>query len=668
MSNVNIRRAVENIRAGTNVYTPIVEVVVNAIQAIEATGRQDGFVTIQIDRSPQNSLDDKKSEIIGFTIIDNGEGFTDENREAFDTLYTERKLVEGGKGFGRFTCLKYFNDVAIESDFRFGETHRHRKFRMGKDTDIIVGETVSESEAVDTRTVVRLISPKKQMPERSAASLARTLVEKLLPYFVSEDRSCPKITLRESDGLSPIVLNEYLSDPQTPLITESKAARGDFSLDGSSGSQMFTARVFKIYSPKSSRSQISLVAHRREVTSVSLHSYIPEFSEEFFDSAGADTDNENGRNFIVKVYVFGRYLDDHVSLERGGFDFHRESDLLYGISQKDIEQQASEFAMRAVGDDVAERRERKIERVRAFVRDEAPWHSSIIHKVDFTDFPYNPTNDQIEGRLHAHKYNEEVKVRSEVKKLLANGGADDLAEKASEIVSRISDSSRHELVHYVALRKSVLDIFEKSLSIRADGKYQSEGVVHDIIFPRKGDGDTTPFADHNLWIIDERLNFCEYLSSDQPLDGAWSDRPDLLAFDKRIGFRGDNEPSNPVTIFEFKKPQRDDFVNPSSTEDPVEQIVRYVIKIRDGKYRTPKGREILVSANTPFYGYVVCELNQKVKDWLEDVKDFKPMPDRLGYFRWHEKLNLYIEVLSWDKVLRDANMRNKVFFHKLGIG
>lgn len=667
MSNVNIRRAVENIRAGTNVYTPIVEVVVNAIQAIEATGRRDGVVKVQIDRSPQSALDDHKPEIVGFTVIDNGEGFTDENREAFDTLYTERKLVEGGKGFGRFTCLKYFNDVAIESDFLADGTLRRRKFRMGKDTDIIVDENLSESDASDTGTVVRLISLKAQMPERSASSLARTLVEKLLPYFVSEDRACPRITLQESDGSSSIVLNEYLSDPQNPLITESKSVRGEFTLDSSVGSQGFTARVFKIYSPKSSRSKISLVAHRREVTSVSLHTYIPEFSEEFFDSAGS-SDEKSGRNFIVMVYVFGGYLDEHVSLERGGFDFHRESDLLYGISQRDIEQQASEFARRSVGDDVAERRERKIERARIYVRDEAPWYSSIINEVDFADFPYNPTNDQIEDLLHSHKHNQEVKVRSEVKALLANEKPDELAEKASGIVSRISDSSRDELVHYVALRKSVLDIFEKSLSIGSDGKYQSEGVVHDIIFPRKGDGDTTPFSDHNLWIIDERLNFTEYLSSDLPLEGALTDRPDLLAFDKRIGFRGDNEPSNPVTIFELKKPQRDDFVNPSSTEDPIEQIVRYVIKIRDGKYRTPRGREILVSANTPFYGYVVCELNQKVKDWLEDVKDFKPMPDRLGYFSWHEKLNLYIEVLSWDKVLRDANMRNKVFFHKLGIG
>ena len=36
MSNVNIKRAVENIRLGTTIYTAIVEVVVNAIEAIES--------------------------------------------------------------------------------------------------------------------------------------------------------------------------------------------------------------------------------------------------------------------------------------------------------------------------------------------------------------------------------------------------------------------------------------------------------------------------------------------------------------------------------------------------------------------------------------------------------------------------------------------------------
>ena len=99
----------------------------------------------------------------------------------------------------------------------------------------------------------------------------------------------------------------------------------------------------------------------------------------------------------------------------------------------------------------------------------------------------------------------------------------------------------------------------------------------------------------------------------------------------------------------------------------MQQIVRYVNKIRDGKYKTPRGRDILVTENTPFYGYVVCDLTSKVKKWLHLEKNFTEMPDSLGWFEWIGNIKLYIEVLSWDKILRDASMRNKIFFHKLGI-
>ena len=60
-------------------------------------------------------------------------------------------------------------------------------------------------------------------------------------------------------------------------------------------------------------------------------------------------------------------------------------------------------------------------------------------------------------------------------------------------------------------------------------------------------------------------------------------------------------------------------------------------------------------------------ISSKVENWLQREKNFKPMPDRLGWFQWLDNINLYIEVLSWDKVLRDATIRNKIFFHKLGI-
>ena len=163
------------------------------------------------------------------------------------------------------------------------------------------------------------------------------------------------------------------------------------------------------------------------------------------------------------------------------------------------------------------------------------------------------------------------------------------------------------------------------------------------------------------------LNFTEYVCSDVPLDGPCSARPDLLVYNNRVVFRGDNEPSNPITIFEFKKPQRDDFVDPSSREDPVQQIVRYVNDIRDGKYKTREGRDMAVLDNTPFYGFVVCDLTRKVQLWLEREKDFRPMPDRRGWFQWIGNINLHVEVVGWDKLLKDAKMRNKIFFQKLGI-
>lgn len=665
MSSINIKRTVDNIRAGTNIYTPIIEVIVNAIQTIEFIGRESGLVTVEILRSGQRNLDNSKPPICGFSISDNGEGFSEQNRDAFDTLYTENKAHEGGKGFGRFTCLKYFSSVEIESVFHVDSQFKSRSFKMGRDTDIIVDEKIGPSASTETGTTVRLLSPKSNYAERSVNSLGRTLVEKLLPYLLCENPKCPRIVLVDEFSNETITLNDYLNNSSDSLISEIAEAIGSFSIGAKNSDETFESRVFKIFSPKKTRSKVSLVAHRREVTTTSLHAYIPEFIEEFCETNTTSGDEE--RNFIIQVYVFGNYLDSNVSLERGGFEFQRETDLTYGISQKEIERRASEFALKAMCEDVSLRKERKSRKVASYVKDKAPWHINTLKNADLSDMPYKPSDADIDSHLHRIKYQQEVQVKADIRALLSEAPNGDVSERTSNILERVSHSSQSELVHYVALRKSVLDIFEKSFEIDSDGKYPKESIVHNIIFPQGSDSDSVSYNQHNLWIIDERLNFAEYLASDMPLNGKLSDRPDILSFDRRIGFRGDNEASNPVTIFEFKRPQRDDFANPSSKEDPVQQIIRYVIAIRNGKYKTPRGRDISVSDNTPFYGYVICDLTPKVKAWLEEEKDYKPMPDGRGYFDYHQKLNLYTEVLSWDKVLNDACMRNKIFFHKLGL-
>src|SRR3546814_18899704 len=118
-------------------------------------------------------------------------GFTDNNRNAFDTLYTERKIADGGKGFGRFTCLKYFDRVSVASTFADGDAFRDRTFRMGLDKDIIVDEQLTDSQSLETGSKVEISGIKSvRFPDKGLEIISRVVVERLLPYFEIGRASC----------------------------------------------------------------------------------------------------------------------------------------------------------------------------------------------------------------------------------------------------------------------------------------------------------------------------------------------------------------------------------------------------------------------------------------------------------------------------------------------
>jgi hypothetical protein len=357
VSNLNIKGAVENIRANTTAYTPVVETIVNAIQAIESTGRGNGKITVRALRSTQLETDGNLPAIVGFEIEDNGVGFTDEHRHSFDTLYSDLKIKEGGKGFGRFTCLKHFEDLHVASVFNGTTGYQKRTFSMGKDNEIIVNENLVAIAANDSGSVVHLDSLRRGSYEKKLSTLARTLVEKLLPYFITNDYAPPEIILCERDDSGSIRLNDFTSQ-LSDVIQEIEAPDNLFKLRGTAGEQEFTARVFKFRSPKNHKSMISLVAHKREVSTTAIHNYVPEFDDDFYEKdAAGNADVE--KNYILKAYVFGKYLDDNVALERGEFNFKQDSDLIFGISQSQIESRAAQIAKDTVGDEIITRQEKK---------------------------------------------------------------------------------------------------------------------------------------------------------------------------------------------------------------------------------------------------------------------------------------------------------------------
>lgn len=661
MSRINIQGTIENIRSKSNIYTPIVEAIVNSIQSIVSKNTDKGKIEIILHRENTLEFENSIPSIKTIEIRDNGIGFTQDNRDSFDTFYSELKKEIGGKGFGRFMFVKYFDNVKIESVFKTKEGQlKSRKFRFGKQYEIIVDEKIEDTKAVDTYATIYLENLKDGHTfEKQIETIAKKILERTLIFFVNDTFKCPTIIVKESDGSQTVILNDYLTGKNEIQLFDSKSF---FLTNAQNEQDEFVAKIFKIYFPGSQKSKISLTGHNREVTETPLHKYVPEFEDDFYDE-----NNGTKKNYIIKTYVLGKYLDSNVSIERENFDFHKDgTNMHFPYSQTDIERKASEFTKEAFGQDVQVRSDKKSQRIRNYVNTSAPWHKSYLNELDIANISYNLKDEDIEIELQKVKFSKEQKTRAELKELLSEGGTED-SDRMAEAISKISEIGKSDLAHYVFNRKNVLEAFLQLLKRRDDGKGELERDIHNLIFPMGKDSENTDYQEHNLWLLDERLVFSEYVASDRKISKKKDalGEPDLIVFDQKQSFRsGDNNFSNPLTIFEFKRPKRESY---KEEDDPILQIGKYLAKIREGKYEMPEGLEtIKVNESTPIYAYVVCDLKAKIHEFA--VKhQLTISPDKEGYFGYHNGYKMYIEIISFKKLLNDATLRNKIFFRKLQI-
>jgi len=666
MSRINIQGTIDNIKSKTNVYTPVVESVVNSIQSIILKECNTGKIEIILKRENVLDLEDNQTPFIrSITIKDNGIGFNQKNRDSFDTFYSEYKKEIGGKGFGRFMFVKYFSNVRIESVFLDDndEELKKRSFRFGRKYEIIVDEKIEPTEAINTYSIIHLNDLKNTHSfDKNIETISRKLLEKLLIYFINDSFNCPTIIVKEEDGSNQVVLNDYLTEGQ--YIKE--IADFPFSLRRENINESFQAKVFKIFYPGNQKSKISLTGHNREVTDVNLHKYIPEFEDDFYDQGEKP---EVKKNYILKTYVSGQYLDENVSLERETFEFGNDKgDTFYTFSQSEIEQSAAIKTKDLFTEDISTRAEKKISRIKNYVTENAPWHSSYVNDLDFAKIGYNLTDNEIETALHNVKHQKEVETRAKFNEIFEH--PEEYEDSSfSEMVSEISDIGKSDLAHYVYNRKCVLEAFKELLKRNEDGNGSLEEEIHNIIYPMRRNSENTSYEDHNLWLLDERLVFSEFISSDEKISSKKEedalDEPDLVVFDTKRAFRnGDNEFSNPLTIFEFKRPKRKNY---REKDDPILQIGRYLEKIRNGKYEMPEGLdEIKVNDCTPIYGYVIADLTPKIREFAR-ANQLTESPDKEGYFGYHTGYRMYVEIVSFKKLLKDATLRNRIFFKKLQI-
>jgi hypothetical protein len=142
---VAIPSIVDNLNSQIDFLQPLYEAITNSMEA-DAT-------KISVIFEKDLTLDEKEHppKITGFTVVDNGVGFTEENRNSFSEYLSKYKLSLGCKGIGRFTWLKVFSNIKIES---FTKTQKvNIDFNESFSDDAI---QITKNVSSDTKTTITL--------------------------------------------------------------------------------------------------------------------------------------------------------------------------------------------------------------------------------------------------------------------------------------------------------------------------------------------------------------------------------------------------------------------------------------------------------------------------------------------------------------------------------
>jgi hypothetical protein len=316
----------------------------------------------------------------------------------------------------------------------------------------------------------------------------------------------------------------------------------------------------------------------------------------------------------------------------------------------------------------------KMDRIKRFVTDHPRYRQLLKYKPEEVKrIPSNLNESKLEIELFKIQQRLELEIKSEtddiLKKLDRFDSQDDFKQKYAGQYQKIIEIGNSKLSEYILYRKVVLDILEKSLKKTESGKFVKEDAVHKLIFPLRKDSDEIGYDDHNLWIIDERLAFHKYLASDKLLKQNIQiasdsvDRPDLLIFNRPFVLSDNEKPYSSIVLVEFKRPMRDDY---DDDENPISQVTRYARQIIEGEKKDKHDRDFDLREKTPIYAYIVCDLTKKLRSFAKDA-GYKPLPDNDGFFSYNDNYSMYIEIISFDKLVKDSKQRNKVLFEKLNL-
>lgn len=653
---VNLPRFLTSVKLPQKVMTPILEAVVNSLQSIAERGNSNGYVRVELVREPNDGYLDKNtpSDINCVRIIDNGIGFNQSNFDSFRSIASDYKSKQGGKGMGRLTWLKVFDQVNVVSSYEDNCELRQIQFDF---TENGIAQNLLGSSIDNQKTIITFSSVKKNYSKSlhllSLDNIARNIFIHNVWEFLF-NKSMPTVLV--VDGKDEINVNELYRELfiDEPVSESHKVLKYDF-----------TITHVRLKSHKEFTNLMAYAANDRVVEEYRIDDQIRGMKSILYD---------NGMPFTYLGCVTSDMFDDNVDCCRTKV-FNDDDDLFLTCSlTHDV---LFTNAIKWVEDYLQPYLQSNIEEMETKIRE----------YVDRSDLKYKPilqlllpninitcdANDKDIAIALAREYSvQEQRLKDDIPSLKAEEGESlsQYTSRVHDLLNRLQNFTCSQLAAYVIHRKAILEYLERAVSLSFNDHYEKESLIHKTILPMHKDKFT--LHDNNLWIISEELIYKDYIASDLPIsksqycESQSQDRPDIQLvnfYDQAYVVRDKNNAVAEITIVEFKRPMRDDY-----TEDnnPIIQVINYIKAIRAGLRKDFKGRPVVNSENTPAFCYIVCDLTPTLVE-IAKGRDYWFNANNTGAFGFQKTLSMYIEIISYDLLIERAKKRHVAFFNKLGL-
>jgi len=419
-----------------------------------------------------------------FSIIDDGDGFNQENLDSFLEYLSTHKLTLGCKGVGRFTWLKVFSLVKINSQ----TSTKCIKINFNVDFDESKKECLDSIDRESSSNVTKIDFTECLLNQTNYVFMPLDEIRKAvlntfaIKLFLLDEKKV-KFNIEITDDSEE---EKYVISNKDLLILK----KISFEMSRDSYNESFKL-YYRFIQDGAKRKQIVLCADDRGIIDINDKGEIV-----------SSLPNDDSMICLIK----SSYLNRSVNDSRTGFVFGNNEGELFGFTAKEIleeiTKQIETIIVREYPSVVEENIRKKQECI-----DKYPYLKKYIDEDDSIIVDEKKLVSTSENKYGKEK----DKALEDVSKIFM---VDDInREELVEGIINLNDFSNRELSKYFLYRQQVIDCLAKYIKRNEP----VEKLLHDLFIPQGlmlGDS-LKDRLKNNIWLLDDKFMSCTNAFSDK---------------------------------------------------------------------------------------------------------------------------------------------------------